>query len=365
MKGFLALGTIKGIKIEIHWTFVLLLIWVGLDEFQNSQDVKRIVISQGFILVLMLCVVLHELGHSLMARHFGIGTKKIILLPIGGVSTLEKIPEKPMQELLIALAGPSVNVLLALILAIALPIRSYFNFDSVLLEEQLYEPTVLNFLFYVFVANLMLFFFNLIPAFPMDGGRVFRALLSFRLGRVEATKIAAGIGQGLAVLFFVLGLLFNPFLVLIAFFIFLAAYGENQMVKQGALLKGHLVKEATMTQITRLNPTQTVQEIIDLLLAGTEKDFVVMENNEIMGIVTQKDIIEHARSPALQIRDIMQKTFRTVDVSTEISKVLELIAKEKKNFFPVVEKERLIGTIDSINISEYILLQASKSTHDF
>ncbi len=360
MKGVLKLGSVSGIKIEVHWTFTLLLIWVAFLEIQKGSDLNRILLNEALILVLFLCVVLHELGHALTAKRFKINTRKIMLLPIGGVATLEKMPEKPGQELLVALAGPAVNVVIAILLGLVVPIKSYFNFDAVVLEEVLYEPSLQNFLFYLFIANVMLVVFNLIPAFPMDGGRVLRALLSFKLGRVEATKIAAAIGQGLAILFFVLGLFFNPFLILIAFFIFFGAYGENQIVQRNSLLKGHLVREATLTNITLLNPTNSVQEVVDILLAGTEKDFVVMESKKIMGIVTQMDVIKHAKTSSLLVKDIMDTSFKTVDASTEITKVLELIGREKKSFFPVMDDEKLIGAIDSMNISEFILLQTSK-----
>lgn len=361
MKGVLRLGSVSGIKIEVHWTFTLLLIWVAFLEIQEGGSLERILLNEALIVVLFLCVVLHELGHALTAKKFNINTQKIMLLPIGGVATLEKMPDKPRQELLVALAGPAVNVIIAILLAMIVPVKSYFNFDAVVLEEVLYEPTFQNFLFYLFIANVMLVIFNLIPAFPMDGGRVLRALLSFRLGRVEATKIASGIGQGLAILFFVLGLFFNPFLILIALFIFFGAYGENQMVKQNSLLEGHLVKEATLTNITLLSPGNTVQEVIDILLAGTEKDFVVTENDKIVGIVTQKDIIQHAKTPSLLVRDIMDKTIHPIDASKPITKVLELIRKEKRPFLPVTEEGKLIGAIDSTNISEFILLKTSNS----
>lgn len=189
MKCFLELTKVAGIRIELHWTFLVLQLWVGFVEYQNSGDFQRILIGQGFVLVLMLCVVLHELGHALTARTFGIKTRNIILLPIGGVASLEKIPEKPQQELLVAFVGPAVNVFIAILLAFIVPINSYFNFDSVALQEVLYKPTFQNFLFYLFLANVMLVVFNLIPAFPMDGGRVLRTFLSFKLGRVEATKL--------------------------------------------------------------------------------------------------------------------------------------------------------------------------------
>ncbi len=358
MNGFLKLGRMAGINIEVHWTFALLLIWAGFIEFQNSGDWERVAINQGFIMVLMACVVLHELGHALTARQFKIKTRKIILLPIGGVATLDKMPEKPGQELLVALAGPAVNVVIAFLLYLVIPIQSYFNFDNVVVEELLYEPTFLNFLFYLFVANIMLVVFNLIPAFPMDGGRVLRALLSFSLGRVQATAIAAAIGQALAILFFILGFFVNPFLILIAFFIFFGAYGENEMVKRNSLLKGHLVREATLTQITVLHPGQTVQEVIDVLLASNEKDFVVADNDRIIGVVTQKNIIKHAKNPSLMVNEIMDQDFKVVDEALEITKVLDLIGKEKKKFFPVTRNEKLIGAIDMVNISEFILLKS-------
>lgn len=360
MKGALKLGSVYGIKIEVHWTFTLLLIWVAFLEIQEGADMDRILLNEALILVLFVCVVLHELGHALTAKRFNIGTRKIMLLPIGGVATLEKMPEKPEQELLVAIAGPAVNVIIAILLVLVVPVKSYFSFDAVVLEEVLYKPTFQNFLFYLLIANVLLVIFNLIPAFPMDGGRVLRALLSFKLGRVEATKIASGIGQALAFIFLVLGLFFNPFLILIALFIFFGAYGENQMVQRNALLKGHLVREATLTHITQLSPVHSVQEVIDILLAGTEKDFLVVENDTVVGIVTQKALIKHAKTPSLLVRDIMDTSFTIVDATAEITRVLELIGSKKKSFFPVTEEGRLIGAIDSVNISEFILLQTSK-----
>tara|TARA_R110002050_G_scaffold286468_3_gene436990 strand:- start:76796 stop:77890 length:1095 start_codon:yes stop_codon:yes gene_type:complete len=360
MKGLLKLGKVAGVQIEVHWTFALLLIWAGFVEFQDSGDLQRVVINQGFILVLMVCVVLHELGHAMTAKRFGIKTQKIILLPIGGMATLDKMPEKPRQELLVALAGPAVNVVIALGLAMIVPIRSYFNFEAIIVEEMLYAPTLQNFLFYLFMANVMLVVFNLIPAFPMDGGRVLRALLSYKLGRVEATRIASGIGQALAFVFFVFGFFLNPFLILIAFFIFFAAYGENQMVKQDSILKGHLVKEATLTEITFLKPNNTVQEVIDIILASTEKDFVVAENRKAVGIITQKDIIKNVKIPSMQIKDFMEKNFLVIDAATEISTVLELFGKEKNRFLPVTENGQLVGAIDVYNISEFMILNTQK-----
>lgn len=361
MKGVLKLGSIAGIKIEVHWTFTLLLIWVAIIEMQQGANLERILLNEALIIVLFFCVVLHELGHALTAKKFDINTKKIMLLPIGGLATLERMPKKPAQELLVAIAGPAVNVIIALLLALVIPIRSYFGLDGAALEALLYTPTLENFLFYLFIANVMLVVFNLIPAFPMDGGRVLRALLTFKMGRVNATEVAAALGQAMAILFFVIGLMVNPFLILIAFFIFFGAYGENKMVRQNSLLEGHSVKEATLTNITLLSPKNNVQDVIDLTLAGTEKDFVVVENEQILGVVTQKDVIKYAKTPKVLVKDIMNKDAKTIDAATEIIKVLELMASEKRNFFPVTVKNELIGAVDMTNISEFILVESAKN----
>jgi len=165
----------------------------------------------------------------------------------------------------------------------------------------------------------------------------------------------------MAILFFFLGVFSNPFLILIALFIFISAYGENQMVQQHSLLKGHTAKEAMLKYITRLHPEDTVQKAIDTLLAGSEKDFIVTDDNRIVGVLYQKDIIKNAATPSVLIKDIMHTAHKTVEMSTEIIKVMELIGKEKQNFFPVTKDQQLVGAIDSNNISEFILLKTAKS----
>jgi Zn-dependent protease len=358
MKGALHLGTISGIKIEIHWTFSFLIIWVVFLDIQKGGNINSALLNVLLILILFLCVVLHELGHALTAKRFGIGTRKITLLPIGGVALLDKMPEKPGQELLVALAGPAVNVVIAILLSLFIPFKSYFGMDPSRLEGFLNTTGFQSLLLFLFIANIMLAVFNMIPAFPMDGGRVFRALLSFKLGRVKATEIASGLGQILAILFFMLGVLFNPFLILIALFIFVGAYGENQMVKQQSILEGHIVKEAMLTKITFLHPSNTMEEVVNTVLASTEKDFVILENNKIAGVLYQKDIIKNAHNPSILIKDVMQTKIRTVDVSLTITTILEYIRNEKNTFFPVTSKNEVVGAIDMTNISEFIVFKS-------
>ncbi|MCX2720763.1 site-2 protease family protein [Lentiprolixibacter aurantiacus] len=358
MKGVLHLGKVAGIKIEVHWTFTLLLIWVVYLDIRRGGDLNSALMNVSLILFLFLCVVLHELGHALTARKFNIGTRKITLLPIGGVASLEKMPEKPRQELLVALAGPAVNVVIALLLLLVVPLGTYLSMEADKLETLLTTPNFSTLLFYLLIANIMLVAFNMIPAFPMDGGRVLRALLAFKMNRARATEIAATLGQTLAVVFFILGLFFNPFLVLIALFIFIGAYGENQMVKQTTLLEGHLVKDAMLTQITTVSPDYTMEQIIDLLLASTEKDFVVVENNQIAGTIYHKEIINRSKDRKLLVRDFMNTGFYAMKEDGRLTEFFEVAARQKQRFFPVIDQAgALVGAIDMTNVSEFLLIK--------
>lgn len=359
MKGSLRLGSISGIKIEVHWTFTLLLIWVVFLDLQRGGTLNTAMMNIVFILLLFVCVVLHELGHALTARRYNISTRKITLLPIGGVASLEKMPEKPAQELAVALAGPAVNVLIAFLLLLVVPLKTYLGMDPESLELLLKSTSIETILFYLLIANIMLVAFNLIPAFPMDGGRVFRALLSFKMDRTKATEIAASLGQVLAVVFFVLGLFLNPFLVLIALFIFVGAYGENKMVQQKSLIRGHKIKEATLTNISVLHPDNNLAEVVDIVLAGSEKNFVVQKDHEILGLLYHKEILKNAKNDRLKVADMMNKNFRVLEASAELQSFFDMLSTEKRLFFPVINEEKnLVGAIDMSNVSEFLVLKA-------
>lgn len=225
MKWSWKIGTFAGIAVHMHATFLLLLLWIAVSHWMQSGSLLVTAVGVAFILSLFLCVVLHEYGHALTARRFGIATKDITLLPIGGIARLERMPDKPNQELWVALAGPAVNLVLAAGLALYLVVTDHF------------EPvgqigfTHGMFLERLLLANLFLVGFNLIPAFPMDGGRVLRALMAKRTEYVRATRIAAAIGQGLAFMFGLLGLFTNPFLIFIALFVWIGASQEAAMVE--------------------------------------------------------------------------------------------------------------------------------------
>ena len=359
MKGSLNLGKVSGIKIKVHWTFLFIIIWVAFIEINQGGNLQSVLFNIALILVVFLCVVLHELGHALTAQHYGVKTKKITLLPIGGIASLEKIPEEPKQELVVALAGPLVNVIIALILYFVVPVQQFLADNVTNILENLNALSLSNFLFYLFTVNVLLVIFNLIPAFPMDGGRVLRALLAMNLGRVKATQIAASIGQSIAIVFLLLGMLFNPFLILIALFVFVGAYGENKMVQQIELLKGHTVEEAMLTNITLLKPEETMARVKDLILSGTEKDFIVGQNGKPLGILMNADIIKNSNKPNLLVGNVMKTSFKELGINDKLKNVLSLAELHKGHFFPVLDaNKKLVGAIDLTNINEFILFQS-------
>lgn len=358
MKANLSLGRISSIKILVHWTFLFLIVWIVFDEINKGGNLESILFNIAFVIALFICVVLHELGHALTAKRFGIATKKITLLPIGGIASLDKISEDPKQELLIAIAGPLVNAVIAIGLYYLIPVKSFTdkNFGEAL--EYLSDFTFQNFLLFLFVANAAMFLFNLIPAFPMDGGRVFRALLAMRTDRVKATQIAASVGQFIAVFFLLIGLLFNPFLIFIALLIFLGAYGENKYVQHLSILKGHKVKEAMQTDITKIHPESTINDVIEIILSGSETNFVVGKNDGVEGLLYQEDIIKNNKNKLVSVKDIMNSSYKVLDPNSNLQNAYKLITSEKKPFFPVLENNKLVGVIDLNNLNEFIVLRA-------
>jgi Zn-dependent protease len=221
MKGAFRIGSYRNIGVYIHWTFLLLLLWVGGSSFFDGSSVNAIFEEIGFMLMVFLCVLLHEFGHALSAARYGIPTKDITLLPIGGLARLEKIPERPWHELVVAIAGPAVNVGIIIVLGALM----YFGkglplgMDILSLES---NSLLVNLL----LVNISLVVFNLIPAFPMDGGRILRSLLAMKLSKLKATKIAVRIGQAISIGFVVFGWFYSPMLILIGIFIFMGANAE-------------------------------------------------------------------------------------------------------------------------------------------
>src|SRR5829696_8724112 len=281
MKWQWKLGRFGGIDVFVHATFILLIGWVGYSHWLEHHNWAEVLNGVLFILALFLCVVLHEYGHALTARKYGIKTRDITLYPIGGVARLERMPEKPMEELAVALMGPAVNVVIAALLF------AYLSLTNGLVP--LTELTIASgsFLARLIAVNVSLVLFNLIPAFPMDGGRVLRALLAMRMDYVRATQIAANIGQGLAFLLGLFGLFNNPFLLFIAFFVWIGASQEASMVQMRNTISGIPVTQAMQTRFDILSPTDRLERVVNLILAGSQQDFPLVEDGQFIGVLTR------------------------------------------------------------------------------
>ena len=269
MKWSLKLGRFAGIDVFVHWTFAILLVWIFAGHLSAGHDVIAALKGIGFVVALFACVVLHEFGHALTARHYGIQTRDITLLPIGGIARLERMPEDPVQELWVALAGPAVNVIIAaMLLGIMAAIHGLQSGFKVELMRG-------DFVARLMWVNVTLVAFNVLPAFPMDGGRVLRALLARRIGRRRATHIAATVGQGMAILFGIVGMLYNPLLLFIALFVFLGAQGEAQLVELSSVIRGLRVRDAMQTRFRTLSADDPLHVAVEKLLAGAQQDFPI------------------------------------------------------------------------------------------
>jgi Zn-dependent protease len=282
------IGRVLGTEIRLHLTFVLFLLWIGAAHYaQGGWDAAM----QGvaFMGLLFACVVLHEFGHVLAARRYGVQTPDITLLPIGGVARLERIPEEPAQELVVALAGPAVNVVIAALLYLAL---GGFVPEGGL---EIDNPGV-GLLERLLAANIFLVVFNLIPAFPMDGGRVLRAFLAYRFGYARGTQIAATVGQALAFAFGLWGLVGgNPMLVFIALFVYLAATSEAHAAQMRDVSRGMIVDDAMVTRFEALTPASRVADAVECLLRTTQHEFPVVDAaGRLLGLLTRDEMINSA-----------------------------------------------------------------------
>jgi Zn-dependent protease len=355
MKWSLKLGKLLGIDVYLHFTFLLLLAFLGFVYWRATQNVEAALRGVAFIVALFGCVVLHELGHALMARRYGIRTRDITLLPIGGIARLEKMPEKPMQEFWVALAGPAVNVVIAALLWVCL--ASTVGFTPV---EKI-SVTGGSFWQRLMILNLFLVAFNLLPAFPMDGGRVLRALLAMRLGRRQATAIAANVGQGMAILFGIVGFFYNPFLIFIAIFVYLGAQAEAGLVEMQSALAGLRVRDAMMTRFRTLAAQDTLAKAVGELLAGSQQDFPVIEDDRPVGILRRNDLVkalsEGRRDAA--VTEGMCRDCETADEASSLKSAVESMRARHCSTMPVAAGGRIVGLLTLENISEMIMVNAA------
>jgi Zn-dependent protease len=348
------IGRIAGTDIKVHVTFLLI---VGLWALRGYEEagLGGAVAATLFLLALFACIVLHEFGHILMAGRFGVRTPDVILLPIGGVARLERIPDEPRQELLIALGGPAVTFGIILVLYLLLRLTG-----SEVTAAQLSPEG--PFMAQLMVVNIYLLLFNLIPAFPMDGGRVLRALLSSRLGLVRGTRIAASLGQMLAIAGGVYSFVADqPFLILIAFFVFLGANAEAAAVETRVAGQGLNVGQMMVTDFRTIPVHATLSQAVDLLLSGEQREFPVVDNlGHTEGILTRDNLIRglSQRGADSSVAEAMTADVPTVPPTLGFQEALERLRSSRLPALPVVDGAgALVGLLTQDNITDHLLVR--------
>ncbi len=349
-------GEIRGIGLYIHFTFLILIAFLVFTHWSRGHDTLQTLQGIGFVLALFGCVVLHEFGHALMAARYGIQTRDITLLPIGGVARLERMPEDPWQELWVALAGPAVNVVIAAL------IGAWFFVQGTLLPLTSFDWGADGFLANLFAVNVSLVLFNLLPAFPMDGGRVLRAILATRLTYPQATQIAATVGQAMAVLFGFSGLMFNqPFLLFIALFVWIGAGQESSLVQVKSALFGLTAAAAMQRQFRVLTVTDSLQQAIDAILDGSQGDFPVVSNRGVEGMLTRSRLLVALAQLGVQaeVSKVMQSDLPVIDEHEPLEQAFEKLQQCECGALPVVRDGELVGLLTLENIGEFIAIRSA------
>ena len=345
-------GRLFGIPVYLHTTFLLLMGFILLAQWREGGNLVAAIGGVLFILAIFATVVLHELGHALTARRFGIRTKDITLLPIGGIARLERMPDVPRHELWVALAGPAVNLVIA---AIVFSISTLAGTHPVLALPADAAGTIDRFI----AINVWLSVFNLIPAFPMDGGRALRALLAERMDYVRATQIAASLGQGVALIFGVIGFLYNPFLVFIALLVWMGASGESIAVQTRTALTGIPVTAAMMTDFRTLDAGEPLQHAVALVLAGAQRDFPVTEDGRLVGVLTRDALVSAlaAGRADISIREVMSREFQTADAHELLDVAFQRLQGRQCHVLPVLQRGQVVGLLTPENVGEFVMFR--------
>jgi Zn-dependent protease len=350
------LGTLAGIPVNVHVTFGLLLAWVVLSHVIQGHGLLSA--ASGLLLVVSIfgCVVLHELSHALVARRFGIGTREITLLPIGGVARLERMPERPSQELAVALVGPATSFAIAGVLFLVLWLLG----GPVDLERlRLVGGPFLTKLMWI---NVGLATFNLLPAFPMDGGRVLRAALAMRLGRHRATEWAARVGQGMAVLFAIVGVLSNPMLIVIAVFVWLGAKSEATLVGAKFALSGLPLMQAMITDFRVLSPSDSLGRAVELSLTGFQRDFPVVDREGLVGVLTRASVLKGVAERGVDspVQAFMNRDFQTAAPSETLDVAFERLQRSDCSVLLVLQEGAPVGLLTADSIGQLLVFAEAR-----
>ena len=354
MSWSLNIGKVAGTVVRVHLTFLLFLAWIFAASYSQGGAATAWN-SVIFMVLLFLCVLLHEFGHIFTARYFGVPTPYVTLLPIGGVAQLERIPEEPGQEFLIAIAGPLVNVAITILLVVVGG-ATLHGYAATALDN-----TNISMIDRLAAVNLFLALFNMIPAFPMDGGRVLRALLASRMGYVRATEVAAAIGQFVAFALGFIGLMYNPILIFIAIFVYLAASSEAHMVALRAVSRGVPVSHAMVTHFETLQPDEHLDAAVQTLLQTGQGEFPVVDAaGKPVGVLGRRDLIRaiKQRGPDARVADAMIAVMPTVGHRTTLEQAFKLLQQKQAPAVGVTDAAgKLIGLVTGETIAEMMMLQ--------
>jgi Zn-dependent protease/predicted transcriptional regulator len=355
MKASLKLVTIKGISVYLHFTFLLFLVWVVFLFAASGMLWWQLFWSVIFLLGLFTSIVMHEYAHALVAAIFGITAKRITLYPIGGIASIEKLPENPRQELLISGAGPVFSFCLGALLLLF----SGRDFSMQSLNEYSGVIDKNNIIYTLGVINIVLAVFNLIPAFPMDGGRILRALLAMEYNYIKATTIAAFIGKVIAGLIIILAIFtFNFILALIGVFIILFASAEESFIKVRNLVKDLRLRDVLMYDYTNIDSHLTIAEAAPLLEYNHNKYFVAMDHRTPVGVLNRVDVMKAVAEQDYEraVSSLMKKHLIHFEIDMPVENVLDKISGHEDRIYPVFDKERFVGVVSFEHIIEYVLL---------
>lgn len=353
---------VAGIDIKIHITFFLILV-LGAIPWGSVYGAQGAAFGVLLIILLFVCVTLHELGHSIVARIFGVPVREIILLPLGGVALLGRNPSKPLHELLIAVAGPLVNVVIA---ALLLLITGATAFLGILDPQGLVQgnpgaenvpmpPTPTTLLLWLLQANIALVLFNIIPAFPLDGGRVLRAILAMFMPYQRATQIASTVGQAIALGLGLIGVLSGNFLlILVAIFVFFGAGQENIEGQARTVLTTRRVGDAYNKYALTLTIGDRVSKVVDYILTSYQPDFAVLQGSRLIGIVTRDDVLRALANNTedVYVTMIMRREIVRVSAQASLDEVRQLMTEKNERVVAVYDGETYLGLVSLEDIAE-------------
>jgi Zn-dependent protease/predicted transcriptional regulator len=354
------IARIAGIDVHVHATFLLLLAFYTVPAYQRGGSAAAAT-ALATILLLFAIVTMHEYGHALAARHYGIPTRDITLLPIGGVARLERMPREPRHELVIALAGPAVNVVLAALLYAGLRLTGGVPDEIAPADERFFSRTLLQ---QLLAWNVMLAGFNMIPAFPLDGGRVLRAALAWRGGDyAAATRRAAQIGRFIAVVLGLAGYFYfrTPMLVVIALFIWFAAAAEAGAVQEQSPLADVPLGEVMVTDVRTLAPGDPLSRAVELILAGFQQDFPVVEDGAVVGVLGRRDLLRvlAERGEGASVGTSMRRDFERATLDDPVDAALARLQACGCHAIPVVRGRQLVGMLTVDNVGEYVMIKSA------